>query len=87
MSIPYQTRTWQHPQGWDGPGWPRLAVDQFEHLMRSASQKTRGHPPLVESWDDGRSVMCWYTARAGADERALRDRCRDIFGARERDVS
>lgn len=86
MSDSHQKRTWQHPQGWDGPGWSRRAVDRFEQLMRDATRKPRGVPALVHAWDDGRGIMCWYTARAGADERALRDRCRAVFGAREQEV-
>jgi hypothetical protein len=30
--------------------------------------------------------MCWYDARAGREEMALRAKCRAIFGARERHV-
>ena len=52
--------------------------------MRAASRKSRGRPALVLAWDDGRGTFCWYEARSGAPERALRDRCRLIFGARER---
>jgi hypothetical protein len=76
------TRTWQHPEGWKGGGCVRL----FERLMRAASRKSKGRPALVQAWDDGRGVVCWYNARAGLAERQLSDRCRVLFGAREREV-
>lgn len=81
----YRTRTWQHPSGWDGPGWSPKQGEAFDRLMRRASRKVKGSPRLVDVWDDGRGIRCWYSARAGADERRLAEQCREIFGARERD--
>ena len=53
---------------------------RFEQLMVEASRKSRGSPPLVDSWDDGGGTSPWYSACAGSDEKALRDRCVAMFG-------
>lgn len=82
--MSFVTRTWQHPQGWGGVGWSCTRL--FERLLRAAAKKRKGRPALVQAWDDGRGVVCWYSARAGHDERLLRDRCRMLFGTREREV-
>jgi hypothetical protein len=82
--MPYLTRTWQAPGGWKGEGWPRDKVTAFERLMRAASVKRKGEPRLVDAWDDGRSVMCWYAARVCPEETVLRDKVREVFGAHER---
>ncbi|HEY8380289.1 MAG TPA: hypothetical protein VIK91_27575 [Nannocystis sp.] len=83
QDVTLVTRTWAHPGGWDGPCWPAELVAQFSALMREMSRQFRGRPPIVVAWHDGRGVVCWYQAHAGPDERALRDRCRALFGARE----
>ena len=75
------SRTW-----FSDDGWPAEAVAEFEKVMRSASRKPRGMPALVSAWDDGRGRQCWYDAHPGPDETLLRDRCRRIFGAREREA-
>lgn len=56
----------------------------FEQLMREASIKRRGEPVLVGGWDDGGGRVPWYSARCGPEEVALRDKCRVIFGIKER---
>ena len=81
----YLTRTWQHPDGWGGPGWTVAQGEVFERLMRRASRKVKGRPPVVAAWDDARGISPWYSARACPAERRLRDACRALFGARERD--
>lgn len=78
-------RTWLHAEGWDGPGWDSSIVRRFERLMLAASSKPKGRPALVTAWDDGRDKMPWYQAHAGAEEVELRDRCRELFGVRERE--
>ena len=83
--MPHLKRTWLAPGGYDGPRWPREKVDAFERLMREASVKTRGAPPLVDAWDNGRDALCWYAARCCLKEAVLRDKVRAIFGQRERD--
>lgn len=82
----YVVRMWAHPHGWEGDGWKYKTVAKFEAMMRVAARKRRGLPALVQSWDDGRRVLCWYAARAGAEENALRERCRRVFGARDRNT-
>lgn len=69
-------------RSWRGE-WSRDQIERFEAEMRAASAKPRGRPAVVTAWDDGRGECCWYSARNGPQERALRDRCRVIFGARE----
>lgn len=81
----YLTRTWQHPDGWGGPGWTVAQGEVFERLMWRASRKVKGRPPVVAAWDDAREIAPWYSARACPAERRLRDACRALFGARERD--
>lgn len=85
MSIASTRRTWMSAGGFAGRGWSRKQVTAFERLMRQASLKKKGIPRLVDGWDDGRSCMCWYAARCGPEEIELRNRCRKIFGVRERD--
>lgn len=80
MSISQVTRTAP-----DGESWPADVVQAFEQEVRTASVKSHGIPPLVQSWDDGRGRVCWYNARCLPSEPALRDRCRIIFGTRERE--
>lgn len=35
----YRTRTWEHPDGWDGPGWLLEQVQAFEIFMKRASER------------------------------------------------
>jgi len=86
VSIGIVTRSWLAPEGFDGQGWTPAQLDDFGALMETASAKVRGAPPLVQSWARSRGCMCWYDARAGREEMALRAKCRAIFGARERHV-
>lgn len=89
MGLVYVKRSWLAPSGYDGEGWTGPQVTRFEALMRRHARTVRnqrgqkaakGMPMLVSAWDDGRGCLCWYTARAGAAERALYQRCVAIFG-------
>ena len=84
MSVGIVTRSWLAPEGFDGRGWTAEQLDAFGALMEAANIKVRGVPRLVAVWARSRGCMCWYNARAGREEIALRDKCRAIFGARER---
>lgn len=84
MSLGIVTRSWLAPEGFGGRGWTREQLDAFGTLMEDASVKARGVPRLVSVWVRSRDCCCWYNARAGRDEVVLRDKCRAIFGARER---
>ena len=84
MSVSVSSRTWAAKGGYDGEGWTRRQLDDFGALMEAASVKPRGRPRLVTAWNRSRSCVCWYSAQAGPEEVALRDKCRAIFGARER---
>lgn len=84
MSVGHVVRTWAAAGDYDGQWWTRKQLDDFGALMEEASIKHRGRPPLVEMWMRSRSCVCWYSARVGPEEVALRDKCRAIFGARER---
>ena len=86
MSVSVSSRTWVAEGGYDGEGWTRRQLDDFGALMEAASVKPRGRPRLVTAWNRSRSCVCWYSAQAGPEEVALRDKCRAIFGARERSL-
>ena len=84
MSVHHVVRTWAAVDVYDGPGWTSKQLDDFGALMEAASVKPRGCPRLVETWMRSRSCVCWYSARRGPEEVALRDKCRTIFGVQER---
>jgi hypothetical protein len=84
MSLGIVTRSWLAPEGFDGRGWTRKQLDDFGALMEAASIKVRGTPRLVTDWVRSRGCCCWYNARASREEITLRDKCRVIFGTRER---
>lgn len=84
MSVGIVTRTWAFGEAEAGHGWTHEQKEAFREIMREASAKQRGAPVLVKVWDCGRSNVAWYDARAGHEEVALRDKCRAIFGVRER---
>ncbi len=83
--MPHVTRTWEADGGYDGDGWPQRIVEKFENLMRNAAIKRKGYPAIVEAWDDGRGARCWYSARVCREETWLHERCRRLFGRRERE--
>ncbi len=61
-------------RGWQLPG--DADTSRFEALMLAAVAAG-----LVREWDDGRGRAPWYTARRGAEERALLARCVEAIGA------
>ena len=87
--MPHVTRTWQAPadgEGWRD-SWPLAVRRLFVRLMAAAEERRHGggQPPTVEAWAMSRGVVAWYSARVGPEETDLRDRCRALFGARERE--
>ncbi len=79
MSVAQTVRTWAVDESWSSK-----QLDDFGALMALATTKRRGSPALVTAWSRSRGRICWHCANCGPDEVALRDRCREIFGTKER---
>lgn len=76
MSIHYVMRQWSCEHG-----FPPRALARWERRMSRLSARSAGTIPLVRQWYIGGGRYPWYVARAGREERELRQWCAREFGS------